>query len=85
MIRALFQGAEPWMPPAHVAERLIEHLTLSGDRRGLDGCVERLLEFERLGFGEIALAPHGDPAAAIELIGAAVIPALDRRGDFNVS
>ena len=85
MIRALFRGAEPWTPPAHVAERLIEHLTLTGDRQGLDGCVERLLEFERLGFGEIALAPHGDPAAAIELIGAAVIPAVDRAGDLRVS
>ena len=77
MLRAIFEGREPWSPPAPVAERLIEHLTLTADRRGLDGCVGRLLEFERLGLTEIALAPHGDPAAAIELIGRAVIPVVD--------
>src|SRR5262249_19929169 len=75
--RAIFAGREPWPPPAPIAERLIEHLTLTADRRGLDGCVGRLLEFERLGLTEIALAPHGDPAAAIELIGRAVIPLVD--------
>ena len=78
MLRAIFGGGEPWSPPPPVAERLIEHLTLTSDRRGLDGCVARLLEFARLGLDEIALAPHGDPAAAIELIGDAVIPAVDR-------
>src|SRR5215470_1204311 len=77
VLRAIFEGREPWSPPAPVAERLIEHLTLTADRRGLDGCVERLLAFERLGLTEIALAPHGDPAAAIELIGRAVIPVVD--------
>lgn len=84
MLRAIFEGREPWAPPPHVADLLIEHLTLTSDRRGLDGCVERLLEFERLGLGEIALAPHGDPAAAIKLIGAAVLPAVDREGAAGV-
>jgi len=78
MLRALFRGTEPWQPAPDVADRLIEHLTLTSDRRGLPRCVERLLEFERLGCGEIALAPHGDPAAAITLIGTAVIPVVDR-------
>jgi alkanesulfonate monooxygenase SsuD/methylene tetrahydromethanopterin reductase-like flavin-dependent oxidoreductase (luciferase family) len=78
MLQALFRGTESWQPASDVAERLIEHLTLTSDRRGLSRCVERLVEFERLGCGEIALAPHGDPAAAIELIGAAVIPVVDR-------
>ena len=78
MLRAIFSGGEPWAPALPVAERLIEHLTLTSDRRGLEGCVGRLLEFERLGLTEIALAPHGDPAAAIELIGSAVIPTVDR-------
>jgi hypothetical protein len=55
---------------------VIEHLTLTADRRGLDGCIARLLEFGRLGLAEIALAPHGDPAAAIKLIGDAVIPTV---------
>src|SRR5436309_1867014 len=78
MLRAIFEGREPWAPAPPVAERLIEHLTLTADRRGLAGCIERLQEFERLGLTEIALAPHGDPAAAIQLIGDAVIPTLDR-------
>jgi alkanesulfonate monooxygenase SsuD/methylene tetrahydromethanopterin reductase-like flavin-dependent oxidoreductase (luciferase family) len=84
MLRAIFGGREPWSPPPHVAERLIEHLTLTSDRRGLDGCLGRLLEFERLGLTEIALAPHGDPAAAIKLIGDAVIPTVDRTGASRV-
>lgn len=81
MVRAIFEGKEPWSPPAPVADRLIEHLTLTADRRGLSTCVERLLAFERLGVTEIALAPHGDPAAAITLIGDAVIPHLQHAAD----
>ena len=84
MLRAIFGGGEPWSPPPPVVERLIEHLTLTSDRRGLDGCVGRLLEFARLGLSEIALAPHGDPAAAIKLIGDAVIPTVDRAGASRV-
>src|SRR5881296_1338898 len=80
MLRAVFQGTEPWSPPAHVADLLIEQLTLTSDLRGLDRCVERLVEFERLGLSEIALAPHGDPVSAIKLIGTAVIPTVDRAG-----
>jgi len=78
MLHAIFSGREPWAPSSSVAERVIEHLTLTADRRGLDGCIGRLLEFERAGLTDIALAPHGDPAAAIALIGDAVIPAVDR-------
>ena len=57
---------------------------MTSDRHGLEGCVGRLLEFERLGLSEIALAPHGDPAAAIKLIGDAVIPTVDREGASRV-
>src|SRR2546428_75767 len=74
MLRAIFQGREPWSPPPPVADRLIEHLTLTSDRRGLEACVGRLQEFERLGLDEIALAPHGDPPAALKTIGDAAIP-----------
>jgi hypothetical protein len=78
MVRAVFQGATPWLPAPDVVDRLIDHLTLTADRRGLDGCLARLLEFERLGLTEVALAPHGDPAAAIRLIGETVVPAVQR-------
>ena len=58
--------------------------TLTADRRGPDACVGRVLEFERAGLTEIALAPHGDPAAAIKLIGEAVIPVVDHAGASRV-
>ena len=74
MIRAVFRGEAPWLPSPPLTERLIDQLTLTADRRGIDGCIERLLEFERRGLTEIALAPHGDPAYAISLIGEAVLP-----------
>jgi alkanesulfonate monooxygenase SsuD/methylene tetrahydromethanopterin reductase-like flavin-dependent oxidoreductase (luciferase family) len=80
MVRAIFEGRPPWQPAPAVADRVIEHLTLTADRRGLDGCLTRLLEFERSGLTEIALAPHGDPAAAITLIGETVIPLVQRDG-----
>jgi 5,10-methylenetetrahydromethanopterin reductase len=78
MVRAIFRGEPPWTPSPAVADRLIEHLTLTADRSGIDRCIERLLEFERCGLTEIALAPHGDPAAAIALIGRAVLPLVQR-------
>jgi alkanesulfonate monooxygenase SsuD/methylene tetrahydromethanopterin reductase-like flavin-dependent oxidoreductase (luciferase family) len=76
MKRAIFEGKTPWMPPDDVADRLIEHLTLTADRGSLDGCIARLSDFERRGVTEVALAPHGDPAAAIKLLGDAVVPHL---------
>ena len=36
MKRAIFQGKTPWLPSPDVVDRLIEHLTLTADRRGLD-------------------------------------------------
>jgi alkanesulfonate monooxygenase SsuD/methylene tetrahydromethanopterin reductase-like flavin-dependent oxidoreductase (luciferase family) len=74
MVRSVLRGETSWLPAEPITERLIDHLTLTADRRGLDGCVERLLEFERRGLTEIALAPHGNAAEAITLIGQAVVP-----------
>jgi alkanesulfonate monooxygenase SsuD/methylene tetrahydromethanopterin reductase-like flavin-dependent oxidoreductase (luciferase family) len=81
MVRALFEGKPPWVPAPPVADRLIEHLTLTADRRHVDACIARLLEFEQRGLTEIALAPHGDPAAAIRLIGETVIPHVQRAAE----
>jgi alkanesulfonate monooxygenase SsuD/methylene tetrahydromethanopterin reductase-like flavin-dependent oxidoreductase (luciferase family) len=78
MTRAVFEGATPWAPPPAVADRIIEHLTLTAARAGVDACVERLLAFERRGLTDVALAPHGDPAAAIRLIGEVVVPQVQR-------
>lgn len=81
MLRAIFEGGQPWAPPAPVAERLIRHLTLSGGREDLDECLERLRAFARAGLTEIALAPHGDPARAIRLIGEHVLPLVQKDAD----
>jgi alkanesulfonate monooxygenase SsuD/methylene tetrahydromethanopterin reductase-like flavin-dependent oxidoreductase (luciferase family) len=82
MVRAIFRGGQPWLPPAPVTERLVRHLTLSGGPEDLDACVERLGAFARAGLTEVALAPHGDPARAIRTIGEHVVPAVgaDRGG-----
>src|SRR3989454_8364944 len=69
MLRAIFEGRDPWQPEPRLTELLIRQLTLSGGRESLDDCVERLLDFERRGVNEIALALHGDPSKAIRLLG----------------
>src|SRR5256712_8317174 len=73
MIRAIFAGRGAWSPAPPVADLLIKHLTLTSDRRGLEHCLERLVEVERGGRSEIALAPHRDPAAPVKLVGTAGI------------
>jgi 5,10-methylenetetrahydromethanopterin reductase len=79
MRRAVLEGREPWLPQPALADRLVGALTLSGGLADLDAVIERLQEFERAGLTEIALAPHGDPARAIRLLGERVVPALTRR------
>src|SRR5262249_40878268 len=64
MLRAIFEGREPWSPPAPIAERLIEHLTLTADRRGLDGGGAGPLAFQRPRRTAIAPAPPRPPAPA---------------------
>lgn len=79
MRRAVLEGEEPWLPEGELADRLVRALTLSGGMADLDAVIERLRQFERAGLTEIALAPHGDPARAIRLLGERVAPALERR------
>ena len=78
MLRAIFEGRDPWQPEPRLTELLIRQLTLSGGRESLDDCVERLLDFERRGVNEIALALHGDPSKAIRLLGERVLPVVQR-------
>ena len=78
MLRAIFEGRDPWRPAPRLTELLIRQLTLSGGRESLDDCVERLLDFERRGVNEIALALHGDPSKAIRLLGERVLPVVQR-------
>jgi hypothetical protein len=78
MVRAVFEARPPWQPRREVTELLIRHLTLSGGPEDLEGCIERLLEFERAGLTEIALALHGEPARAIRLLGERVVPVVQK-------
>ena len=78
MVRAVFEARPPWQPRPEVTELLIRHLTLSGGPEDLEGCIERLLEFERAGLTEIALALHGEPARAIRLLGERVVPVVQK-------
>jgi len=80
MLRAIFEGRDPWRPAPRLTELLIRQLTLSGGCESLDDCVERLLDFERRGVNEIALALHGDPSKAIRLLGERVLPVVQKDG-----
>jgi len=62
MLRAIFEGAILAAAP-RLTELLIQHLTLRWCE-SLDGVRRRLLDFERRGLNEIALALHGDPSKA---------------------
>ncbi len=76
MRRAALEGREPWLPEPALADRLVQALTLSGTVGGLETVVERVREFARAGLDELALAPHGDPARAIRLLGERVAPRI---------
>jgi 5,10-methylenetetrahydromethanopterin reductase len=62
--------------PARITDALVEGLACAGDRRDLERHTERLREFGRRGVPEVALRIHDDPAASIQMLGEAVLPAL---------
>jgi 5,10-methylenetetrahydromethanopterin reductase len=62
--------------PDALVDKLIEHFTLSGEPDDIPRHVETLRRFEAAGLTEIALRLHDDPADAIRLIGAHVVPAF---------
>jgi hypothetical protein len=78
MLRATLEGKDPWLPMRRLTELLIRNLTLSGGPEDLDECIQRLLDFEKIGLNEIALSLHGDPARAIRLLGERVLPSVQK-------
>ncbi len=74
MIRAIFEGRDPYQPPKDITKSLIDHLTFTGSRQHLDAFIEKLHEFEKNGLNEMALAVEGDPVFAIKLLGEKVLP-----------
>ncbi len=78
MIRAIFEGRDPYVPPRDVTKALIDYLTLTGSQQHLDKFVERLHEFEKQGLNEMALAIEGNPVSAIKLLGEKVLPLVQQ-------
>jgi 5,10-methylenetetrahydromethanopterin reductase len=62
--------------PEAVLDKLVTHLTLAGDETSVDGHIERLRGFAAAGLTDVALKLHGGQAAAIQLIGRRIVPAL---------
>lgn len=77
-----FMNAFMWKTPViegvpdRIIDTLIDNLSSTGDLGDLDREIERFKEFEAAGLTEIALRVHGEPAAAIRIIGEKVAPAF---------
>ena len=67
----------PGIPDA-LLEKLVDHLTLTGDVSEVDQKIEHLLELKAAGLTDVALELRQNPAASIKLIGEQVIPALNK-------
>jgi alkanesulfonate monooxygenase SsuD/methylene tetrahydromethanopterin reductase-like flavin-dependent oxidoreductase (luciferase family) len=62
--------------PEPILDKLVAHLTLSGDESSLERHVGRLRSFAAAGLTDVALKLHGDQLHAVRLIGERVAPAL---------
>jgi alkanesulfonate monooxygenase SsuD/methylene tetrahydromethanopterin reductase-like flavin-dependent oxidoreductase (luciferase family) len=62
--------------PDALVQKLVENLTFAGTPADVDGFVEELLAFKAAGLNEFALRLYAEPAAAMRLIAARVMPAL---------
>jgi 5,10-methylenetetrahydromethanopterin reductase len=62
--------------PETILTKLVDHLTCSGGPDSAERHIARLKDFRAAGLTDIALKLHRDQAAAIEMIGTRVVPAL---------
>jgi len=62
--------------PQRIIDELIDGISTAGDLTEMDKHIARLQEFKDAGLDELALRLHDDPAAAIEILGEHVVPAL---------
>jgi 5,10-methylenetetrahydromethanopterin reductase len=62
--------------PEEISNRLCDGLTSTGGLEDIDAEIERYRMFEKAGLTEVALRLHGDPMAALKIIGERVVPAL---------
>lgn len=62
--------------PDSIIDKLVEHLSCTGDESDIDRHIARLKQYRDLGLTEVALKLHHDQADAIRMIGERVVPAL---------
>lgn len=76
-LRAWRQGSDEFPGvPDELVQKMLSNISFVGGLDAIDVAIDTLREFEQAGLTEIALRVHDDPAAAIELIGRHVVPAL---------
>jgi alkanesulfonate monooxygenase SsuD/methylene tetrahydromethanopterin reductase-like flavin-dependent oxidoreductase (luciferase family) len=62
--------------PRPLVDRLVEHLTFAGGLDDVPRVAGELRRYEAAGLNEVALKVHGDPAAALTVIGERLLPLL---------
>lgn len=62
--------------PAAVVDKLVEHMTLTGDESDIERIAAHLRALGAAGLDEVALRLHGDPGEALRIIGQRLLPAL---------
>lgn len=66
--------------PDDIVERLVEHLTFTGDLNDVERLTEKLVGFRDAGLNEFGIRLYDRPEDAIRLLGERVIPALAAGG-----
>lgn len=62
--------------PEHIVDALLANLTFTGTPQEIESRLPEVAAFQAAGVDELCLRLHDDPAEAIRLIGARIIPAL---------
>lgn len=62
--------------PEHIVQALVDNLTFTGGPDRIDHVADKLRQFAAAGLQEVTLKLHGDPGAALRLIGTRLLPAL---------
>lgn len=74
LLSLLLEGKQPKGIPERTLDKIVEGLTITGESRKIDDCIEKLHQFKKKGLNEIALRLYEEPASSIRLIGEKVIP-----------
>ena len=62
--------------PDNIVTKLVDNLTMSGGPESLARHIATLQRYQAMGLDQVAFKLHGDPHAAIETIGARLVPLL---------